>query len=774
MRHLLPSLMVLMSLCVGADTLELPGLGPAVELAVNILELAQDIKDTHDDCKTLALRAARFTNEIYQQLNDSPIGVDVSSSTKHLATLLCTLTDIENLMKRQSKKREKILLIVRKDKVKQQVAELNRRLDDAFRLFGVQSSIAVEGRLEQIATTQVELVQHTENSARVSGAILKRQDSIKQGLAQIDDHLITLMRSVTMIFSKEEISLVRELDLSQEAAVYEDSVPESERIVRWQARIRSTKESVVVAKFPRRDERFRAAIELSKSTMHPHVAQILGYSRPDCEHAFVVLEGLQDQRPLEDFIKSVHGIKKYTWTAEVAKELQSAFTYIARQGFLKSVETDGDNIRSDTVGPHQLYVTPEGTVRWDIYSWTKDALPICVNLSDGYIEVSHHFAKLIEGFSTRDLERALESPVPIQRARALLNLWDKLMEFTDFNREKFYCFVPDEDVPWIGSCTQYLAFEALTPEGVMLQHTINPAAVRCDRSFGKPHCYPFEEDEPETEYTNVPTDLYVHEIYAPNMQEYEMSVPTRVSKTKTFPGWRRHTVLDMDYDVCFRTLQSIEEETKCRSFFMDQAVNLDFSRYLDRNGDVMMECDNEDFLPTVVYGLHFITTSHLVSLSPMRFGSPPRKLYFYERLHDAKNVIDFETPWGYWSTEAKPIRNFPGYEPPREEMRRFIKTQKLEIQYLGYSREFKFAWLQSVAGFVFRIEVMVAVESFHWTNDERLLLRELQQSLAAAYASNPGSNKWEIRKSVRRKRDEGDDGEQDRGEGRVVQRRRLE
>lgn len=55
----------------------------------------------------------------------------------------------------------------------------------------------------------------------------------------------------------------------------------------------------------------------------------------------------------------------------------------------------------------------------------------------------------------------------------------------------------------------------------------------------------------------------------------------------------------MDYDVCFRTLQSIEEETKCRSFFMDQAVNLDFSRYLDRNGDVMMECDNEDFLPTV-------------------------------------------------------------------------------------------------------------------------------------------------------------------------------
>ncbi|KAH9884953.1 hypothetical protein C8Q73DRAFT_660513 [Cubamyces lactineus] len=755
---------VLQALRVAKTTLDLvpvsvPGLGPAVELAVNILELAQGVKDTHDDCKSLAMRAAQFTNDIYQQLNDSPASVDITSSKRHLATLLCTLQDIENLMKRQSRKREKILLIVRKDKVKQQVAELHRRLDDACRLFGIQSSIAVEGRLDQIATTQIDLVQHAENSTRVADTMLKRQNSIKQEVAQMNENIITLMRSVTMVFSKEEISLVRELDPSQEAATYEEGVPESERIVRWQARIRSTKESVIVAKFPRRDERFRAAIELSKKTMHPHVAQILGFSRSDCEHAFVVLEG-----PIEDFIQSVHGIKKYMWTAEVAKELQSAFSYIARQGFLKP---DLGDMHSDTVRPHQLYVTPEGAVRWDIYSWTHDGLPMCVDMSDGYIELSPHLVKLIEGFSIRDVERALESPVPIQRARALLNLWDKLMEFADFNRDKFYCFVPDEDVPWIGSCTQDLAFEALTPEGVILQYTIDPAAVCCSSSFGTPHCFPFDEDEPETEYTNIPTDLYVHEIYAPEEQEWETDVMSRVSKTKSFPGWRRHTVLDMDYDVCFRTLQTIEEDTKCRSFFMDQAVNLDFSRYLDRDGDLTRTNH-------AVYGLHFITTSHLVGLSPMRIGRPPRKLYFYERLHDAENVIDFETPWGYWSTEAKPIRNFPGYEATREEMRKFIKTQKLEIQYLGYSREFKFAWLQSVAGFVFRIEVMIAVESYHWTKDERLLLRELQQSLAAAYASNPGSKQWEIRKSVRRKRDEHDDGEQSRGEDRAVQRRRTE
>ncbi|KAI0328218.1 hypothetical protein GY45DRAFT_1372563 [Cubamyces sp. BRFM 1775] len=735
-----------------------PGLGLAVELAVNILELAQDVKDTHDDCKSLAMRAAHLTNEIYQGLNDSATHVDVTSSTAHINTLICTLREINDLMKRQSRKRDKIFLILRKDKVKQQITELNTRLDDAFRLFGVQSSIAVEGRLNQIAAAQVDLIQHAEDSTRVSDTILKRQDFMKQQVARMDDHILELMRTITvsedggmMVFSKEEISLVRELDLSEEAAMYEERVPESERIVRWQARIRKTKESVIVAKFPCRDERFRAAIELSKKTMHPHVAQILGFSRADCEHAFVVLEGPQDQRPIDDFIQSIHGIKKFMWTAEVAKELQD------------SVET--------TVGPHQLYVTPEGTVRWDIYSWREGVLPDCINLSDGYIELAPHFGKLIEGLSTRDLERALSSSVPIQRARALLNLWDKLMEFTDFNREKFYCFVPDEDVPWIGSCTQYLAFEALTPERTMLQHTINPATVLCDRSFGTAHCYPFDEDEPETEYTNIPTDLYVYTIYNPREQEYDTTVLSRVSNTKGFPGWRRHTVLDMDYDACFRTVQSIEEETKCRSFFMDQAVNLDFSRYLDEDGDVMMMGNiDENNLPTVVYGLHFITTSHLVSLSPMRIGRPPRKLYFYERLHDARNIIDFETPWGYWSTEAKPIRKFPGYEPTAEEVREFIKTQKLEIQWLGYSREFKFAWLQSVAGFVFRIEVMVAVESFHWTNDERLLLRELQQSLAAAYASNPGANQREIRQSVRRKRDVRDDG----GEGRVVQRRRLE
>lgn len=129
MRYLLPSLMVLMPLCVGADTLEREhgsstasaargeddiGLdsrlstwaGPCCRVGREYIGIGagmlgqsrmharlhqmgfQDIKDTHDDCKTLALRAARFTNEIYQQLNDSPIGVDVSSSTKHLATLL--------------------------------------------------------------------------------------------------------------------------------------------------------------------------------------------------------------------------------------------------------------------------------------------------------------------------------------------------------------------------------------------------------------------------------------------------------------------------------------------------------------------------------------------------------------------------------------------------------------------------------------------------------------------------------------------------------------
>lgn len=181
----------------------------------------------------------------------------------------------------------------------------------------------------------------------------------------------------------------------------------------------------------------------------------------------------------------------------------------------------------------------------------------------------------------------------------------------------------------------------------------------------------------------------------------------------------------MDYGIGIRTMQEIMEKDKCRNFFLTQAVNLDLPRYV---ADVDMpragpgghlsigELPNPIAAPLLlctdshaVHTLHFITTSHLVSLGPSPIGKPPRRLYFYERTQTESGMQEFDAPWGYWSTSPKPISptEFPreGRARPAENMA-FIKKYKMEVEYCGHGRDFKFVWMQSVAGFVFRIEAM--------------------------------------------------------------------
>ncbi len=72
-------------------------------------------------------------------------------------------------------------------------------------------------------------------------------------------------------------------------------------------------------------------------------------------------------------------------------------------------------------------------------------------------------------------------------------------------------------------------------------------------------------------------------------------------------------------------------------------------------------------------------------------------------------MMDFDAPWGYWSTSPKPIRpkDFPWERRERpEDNRWFIKKYKMEVEYCGHGRDFKFVWTQTIAGFVFRIETM--------------------------------------------------------------------
>ncbi|KAI8989913.1 hypothetical protein BD414DRAFT_536275 [Trametes punicea] len=755
--------------------LSVPGLGPSIELALNILEL--DIKDTHDDCKSLALRAGQLTYGIYQSLADCPSHVDITTTAKHVATLLCTLEDIQNLMKRWTKKRQVLKMVFQKDKLKNEVGDLNTRLDDALRLFGVQDAIATHGELAQISAATRHLVEHAENDTEATAMLLTRTNAIDNRLLTIDDRLVALMQSVTvsasasdngmMVLYKEDLALVREVETP---ADHDSMCPiYGERIVRWQARIRKTNQSVIVAKFPRPDDRFRAAIQLSKRTMHPHIAPILGYSRPDSAFAFIVLDGIAEHKPLEEFIQSVHGVEKYTWTTDVAKQLQSAFAYMKEVGLLGTIAIPEESTLEESqriLTAQELYVTPEGTVRWDVYSWTKGSLPSMLDISDGYVEFHDHLMPPLEGLSIRDLRLSLHSQRPIERAQALLQLWDRLMQFTDFNRVDEFVFAPDEEFPWVGSPSHHLYCAPQTPEGKFLP--CNPAEVEINRTFSPSRMYAFDEDEPEVEYTYIPDLRYLYEqVHNEDLLD-PVDGQCRVVAVEETPDqlWRRHTVLDMDYGACFRSVQTVEEETKCRRFFTALAVNMDLGRYVadeqDKYGPV-----------SIVHALNYIVTSYLVSLGPSPVDKPPAKLYFYERMHTPDNYYIFEAmPWGYWSTDAEPIRVFPDLDADWVQQRAFIKETKLEVQYLGVSRAFKFVWMQTVAGFVFRTEVMVAIQTYHWTEDEKLLLRELNQCLKEAHESSPESTSEEIRSSIRRKRAERDDSEFD-DERRLAQRQRI-
>ncbi|KAI0364592.1 hypothetical protein BV20DRAFT_1057084 [Pilatotrama ljubarskyi] len=747
-----------------------PGLAPAVEVALSIAELVQETRDTRDECCSLAIRAASFSLQIYDQLNGCAFNVDITATAAHIDTLLHTLKQIENLMERRTTKNF-FKFLLHKDKWMKEAQDLSTLLDDAFRLFQVQDSIVAQQERGQIAAAQMHLVQEVESSRRITESVWSRTGEISGKVDRLDDKMVELMRCVrmntlgrdedgTMILRQEDVVLVREIDVSADAM--DDDL--GERVVQYQARIRKTGQPVIVKKFPRQNEDFRAAVQRSKRVMHPHIAQILAYSSPDCPHAFVVIDGGTEQKPFEDCFRALHGVKKYLQVIDIGKQLYSAFRYMENLGLM--IEDDDTSVTPSTLGSRDLYFTPEGTIRWDIDSWNHSSLPVLIQIAEGYIETELDELKAITNWSLQRLHASLEALDPIERSAALLKLWDRLLDFVDFNRAEDCFFVMGENIPWVGSAIK-IGGPLQTPEGKVAWS--DPRVVEYIREYPFAQLLPFNYDDPEENEPDALDGIALHEMreQQPDMGKHESS---RVTWAVDTPDrkWVRYTVRDMDYGLCLRTIQTVQEATRCRSFFLTQAIYLDLPRYL-----------SADYDPTdmfsIVHKLHFVTYSHLVPLGSSPIGKPPRRLYFYERLHVPGSRWDYDTPWGYWSTSAKPIHVFPDQGGDDGEYRRFVKRTKIDVQYVGFSNKLKFTWLQTLAGFVFRTEVMVAVESLRITPDERLLLWDLQRCLTEAYESNRQATRDEVRRGVRRKRLELEDEDEDlqwRSKGRHSRLRR--
>ncbi|KAI0355515.1 hypothetical protein OH77DRAFT_332602 [Trametes cingulata] len=746
-----------------------PAVAPVIDIALKIAELVKEVKDTQDECRALGKRAATFSLKIYDQLRACAFNVDITTTAAHLGELLFTLEKIEDLMKRRTTKNV-LKFWLHKDTLKKEAADLNREFDDALALFGIQDSIVAQDERGQILAAQTHLLQEAESSRRVSEHILHCTSETSRKVDRLDDNLAEVLRFVsisalgrdedgTMLLRQEDIVLTREIDVS--ADTMDDFLKEP--VVQYQARIRKTGQSVIVKKFPRQNEDFRAAVRRSKQVMHPHIAQILAYSSPDSPHAFVVIDGGAEQRPFEECFQSLHGVQKYLRVLEIGKQLYSAFRHITNLGLL--AESSYEQCMDLTLGSRDLYFTPEGTIRWDMDPWEHKKLPVLLQISQGYIETAFDELQATINFSLDRLRRSLEGIDPIERSAALLKLWDRLLDFVDFDRASHRYFVQSEEIPWVGSAMQGIGVPLETPEGKTAQN--DPSLVEYIRKYRLAQLLPMDYDDPEEEHLDV--------FQLGKMRAQEVDLDTHESSDLTWAvetpdrKWVRSTVRDMDYGLCLRRVQTIHETTKCRTFFLNQALYLDLPRYLSA------ACDPTKGMLSIVHKLHFVTYTHLVPLGPSPIGTPPSRLYFYERLHDPASVRDFDTPWGYWSTSAKPIRAFPEHDEDRAEHRKFVKRTKIEVQYIGFSPKLKFTWLQTLAGFVFRIEVMVVVESFHITPDEGLLLWDLQRSLTEAYECSRGASHDDVRRGVRRKRLELEDEDEDpewRGKGRHSRLRR--
>ncbi|KAI0774641.1 hypothetical protein BD413DRAFT_611663 [Trametes elegans] len=770
------------ALRVANKTLELlpvsvPGLLPAVVVALKIAELAQGAKDAKDGCHALALRAAGFCLKIHDEVQAHSRGVDFNSTSvaRHIADLTCTLEDIESLMKRR-KKAHIFRRLLHEKEMQQEVKDIGTRLEDAIRLFSINSAIATQSGLAQLAAGQGRLVQHADDADRASEALLSQTRNISQHVVNLAELVqkVTISTAILtdedgmMLLRSADIDYVRELDGSEdEDEDYEDEDEDEDedgdedeaagvdqeeedqedvrQVVRYEARIRQTGENVILKRYTCRDEAFKAAIRRSKKTFHPGFARIFGYSRPECRETFIVMG--MDLKPIDRELENLYGVDRFLRSIQLCKELMSVSDYMRRKGLFRPWET-----RLPPVLPSkQLYFTRDGCVRWDIDVWEYDVAPTTVATEEHAYEL-HGIMRIL---ALDTLKRTLNSPMPITRAASLLRLWDRISESVSLFRHEHTAYSPVEQLSWVGTSLDPRVGDLATVRGE--DYVPSPETLDLERLGPLTHICLFDEDALDEEWHMIPdceeVILTLELNCGQSFPDPDKDVRLEYDQLTRDEKWKRHTVHNMDYGMRVHSAQIVREKDSCRSFFLTQAVSLDIK-------DFVYGTTEPDESLYVVRALAFTTTSYVVPLTRPPFSKPPSKLYFYSLIQDENSIHDFSVPWGYWSTDPEPVCEWPALDAPEPERRAFIRKTGIESVYCGYSHEFRYVWSQCAAGFLFRTEVMVAIQMVKPTEDELLLLRDFHKCLEEAYKANRLVSREDIGRSVRRKRVELDDEEE--------------
>ncbi|OJT14936.1 hypothetical protein TRAPUB_8506 [Trametes pubescens] len=168
--------------------LPVPGLSLVLDSALSIAKKAKEVEDTRDDCRALAERAATLVLAVYQQLKN---GSGETAAKEHVTTFLQNLQDIENLMARRlrARQRGRFMFVIKHGKIAKEVKALTAKLDESYRHFLIQTALVVDQSLNTLTSGNIRMMRHIDDSARVGEVVLGETRVIRTGISDLADRV---------------------------------------------------------------------------------------------------------------------------------------------------------------------------------------------------------------------------------------------------------------------------------------------------------------------------------------------------------------------------------------------------------------------------------------------------------------------------------------------------------------------------------------------------------------------------------------------------------
>ncbi|KAJ8472475.1 hypothetical protein ONZ51_g8498 [Trametes cubensis] len=694
-----------------AGTLPIPYVDTAVGVALNIIQLAKEVKDAKDECKALAERAAKYTRDIYEQLKTYEKALDGQSDTMPLEELLSTLQQIEAKMARYAGKSEKstksgkvfrtIKIIWQRHRIIREISKLTKQLDDAVNLFNTQ--------------TLMELEKQAKNSERANAAII--------AIGQANQNmLISLVEADKYQIRVQQVELQEELDRSELAedarmvttAEASSSVTQAVTWYRGTLRKDGCARAVLVKRYQKKEEDFTTEVAHAKKAWHPNILQFLGYC-PDTEAPFLVYNLACHVGSFEAMSRAIRGVKKFMWVIDATKQILEGLHHLATKS--ADIKWTPDSEIDPITGGSDLIVTSDMRVLLDTIRMDK---------------IARTHVRQIK-------KEPLADVPPWKRRSALCALWRQFSSFVDFER--------DASVVWTtrriacpGECFLWSTKEIL--EGLCYEEQLQYRTL--STRFAPAWLFPFSVDLGDKQ-TNTPSKgksrrgqrkkqrpakhqvETVEVVYEVPCGDLLCDAPPDYVARET---WRRHTVCGLDHGWCLQTATTVRAIGDCSGWFINQGVRL-------RD----LPLDPADM--AIATGLRFTTQTYLVDMfDKCGTKKPPSTLYFYERVHDyPRATLDvdarLEWPWSYWSTDPQDRLEI-------ERLQDAHRSRAHSIAFVGLTQEGTFRWMQIVEDCLMHIDVRVEVEHCRYTPDECLVLEEIQEAAIAEDEHIQSRDRWSV------------------------------